>query len=313
VTNSPNQQIVSVCVLTVALAWTALVEPSSAAGLRQLTTAPGIDGGPCWSPDGTRIVFDSERVGSVGFDLWILPATGGTAERLTSELSNEYGASWSPDGKTIAYYWSRDGKIHLTPADGGAGTVFTPGNRGEQDPAWSPDGKQIAFASTGPVVVGSVERDIWVREVSSGLERRLTTHPASDEHPTWSPDAATVAFVSERGGRAQLWTVPTSGGQPVRLSELDALQPAWSPDGDRIAFVSDGDLYVISLRGGAAVRVTSGAELDYAPAWSPSSDEIVFMRRDGDEADLWIVDVMPVAVRGSTWSEMKQRLDGRRR
>ena len=52
--------------------------------------------------------------------------------------------------------------------------------------------------------------------------------------------------------------------------------------------------------------VTSGSALDFAPAWSPGSDEIVFMRRMGDEADLWITDLGAVGVRPTSWSEVKK-------
>lgn len=285
----------------------ALTSAPAASGLRQLTTAAGIDSEPTWSPSGKYIAFSSERYGSSGMDLWIMAAPGGFAFHTTFAVSNEYGASWSPDGSTIAYYWAGDGKIYFQSLGGGEPTVFTPGKRGESEPAWSPDGTRIAFASTGPVVGGAAELDIWVREVESGVEHRVTSDPGVDRHPTWSPDGKTLAFMSDREGSFQLWSVPVVGGQPKRLSEMSAEQPAWSPRGGWIAFVSDFDVYLIAPSGGPATPLTSGPELDFAPAWSPDGQAIVFMRRVDGEADLWITDTIPVSVRETSWSAMKKR------
>jgi Tol biopolymer transport system component len=278
----------------------------ASAGLRQLTFAPGIDSEPAWSPSGNTIVFSSGRPGSVGLDLWAIPAGGGAAVQLTSGISNEYGASWSPDGTTIAYYWAWEADVYLIPAAGGGESAFTTDPGGDTDPAWSPGGAEIAFTSNRGFEAVDDDADIWIQPVEGESPRQLTVSPADDEHPTWSPDGGTIAFVSDRGGFPQLWSIPSTGGTPTRISDLYAIQPTWSPDGRWIAFISDYDLYVIPAEGGAAVPVTSGPELDYSPSWSPSSAEIVFMRRVGDEGDLWITTLEAVPTRSTSWSRIKR-------
>lgn len=160
---------------------------SASAGLRQLTFAPGIDSEPAWSPSGNTIVFSSGRPGSVGLDLWDIPAGGGAAVQLTSGISNEYGASWSPDGTTIAYYWAWEADVYLIPAAGGGESAFTTDPGGDTDPAWSPGGAEIAFTSNRGFEAVDDDADIWIQPVEGESPRQLTVSPADDEHPTWSP------------------------------------------------------------------------------------------------------------------------------
>jgi Tol biopolymer transport system component len=65
------------------------------------------DGKPTWSPDSGQIAFDSERSGNK--DIWIIPATGGTAIPLTTDPADDDDAAWSPLGDEIAFGSERGG------------------------------------------------------------------------------------------------------------------------------------------------------------------------------------------------------------
>jgi TolB protein len=73
------------------------VVDANGTSLRRLTTSPGDDFDPSWSPDGTRIAFRRERSGEP--EIWIMNADGTQQRRLTDGLS----PAWSPDGSLVAF------------------------------------------------------------------------------------------------------------------------------------------------------------------------------------------------------------------
>ncbi|UCE26276.1 MAG: PD40 domain-containing protein [Candidatus Coatesbacteria bacterium] len=75
--------------------------------LWQVTTDPADDSSPAWSPDGTTLAFSSIRSGN--FDIWTIPATGGTATQITTDPAYDVGPTWSPDGTTLAFDSDRSG------------------------------------------------------------------------------------------------------------------------------------------------------------------------------------------------------------
>ncbi len=110
------------------------------------------------------------------------------------------------------------------------------------DPQISPDGLRVAFVAT----TLSEERDehlstIWMIDTVGGAPRRFTTG-TRDTAPRWAPDGRRLAFVSERepGKPAQLYVMPSDGGEAIRLTNLKngVWGPVWSPDGQRLVFMS---------------------------------------------------------------------------
>ncbi len=88
-------------------------------------------------------------------------------------------------------------------------------------------GEQLVFAAEG---------DLWLVSVDGGLARRLTTHPAEETDPTISPDGMTLAFTARYEGPAELYTMPLTGGAPVRHSyECDqSIATTWTPWGELV-------------------------------------------------------------------------------
>jgi Tol biopolymer transport system component len=115
---------------------------NTSGGETNLTSNAAADADPQYSPDGTRIAY--AEAGATGYDIWTIPATGGTAVHVTNGVAgDERSPTWSPDGNSIVY--SSAGELfrvsstaNSTPSDlGVAGTA----------PTYAPDGTRIAFVN----------------------------------------------------------------------------------------------------------------------------------------------------------------------
>jgi Tol biopolymer transport system component len=106
------------------------------------------DSHPSWSPDGTRIVFQS-RIGT-NSEIYMMDADGSNQIRLTNDPADDEMPSWSPDGKRIIFSSNRDGnrEIYVMNADGSNQIRLTNNPANDWEPSWSPDGKRIAFESS---------------------------------------------------------------------------------------------------------------------------------------------------------------------
>lgn len=151
---------------------------SSTAALAQtpLASGPSVDWFPAWSPDGTRIVFASDRAGN--FDLWTATPDGGNLTQLTRHGATDWDPAWSPDGKRIAFVSHRSGNpdIWVMDADGSNLRQLTADPAEDSDPAWSPDGRSILFSSKRRW--GNF--DLYVMDASGGGVTPLTVDPRDD-------------------------------------------------------------------------------------------------------------------------------------
>jgi tricorn protease len=86
---------------------------------------------------------------------------------------------------------------------------------------------------SGETVVFAAEGDLWAVSLTGGLARRLTSHAAEETDPVISPDGQTLAFTARYEGPAALYTMPLSGGAPVRRTYDgdNAVATTWTPDG----------------------------------------------------------------------------------
>jgi Dipeptidyl aminopeptidases/acylaminoacyl-peptidases len=112
------------------------------------------------------------------------------------------------------------------------------------DPALSPDGKTVVFAVRETDVAANRGRqDLWSLDLATkgAQPRRLTTDPENDNAPEWSRDGRYVYFISSRGGSAQVWRLPSAGGEaePVTSLPLDVGSFRLAPDGARLAVSMD--------------------------------------------------------------------------
>ena len=108
------------------------------------------------------------------------------------------------------------------------------------DPQISPDGKWVAYAvSTPDIDANRNASNIWLVPTSGGPASQLT-QSGHDSSPVWSPNGKAIAFLSSRGGDSQVYLLSLEGGEAQRLTKLStgADLVKWSPDGKTIAFTS---------------------------------------------------------------------------
>lgn len=198
--------------------------------VRQLTSGPAIDVFPVFSPDRTKIAFQSDRAGTA--DIYVMDSDGSNIVRLTGfggDSLDDYAPTWSPDGQRIAFVRGKippggAGKLWVIDADGSNGHVLL--DQPLVDfPAWSPDGTRIAFelGRWPDVHVGLLDRTTGiVHDLGPGF------------HPIWSPKSTRLAVSIVEGG-FQTFKVekPASGAALVHETGWAA---AWSPDGQWIVF-----------------------------------------------------------------------------
>ena len=238
-----------------------------------------------------------------------LPALGAT-RKITLDAGLEVDPVLAPDGRTLAYAAGPEGamRIYVRRLDGGRAvrvSAEVPGDH--RRPRWSPDGSRLLFQAGG---------GIWMVPALGGAARpvvaALPVPSARALYPEWSPDGQTLAWVRRDSVLAR-----SIAGGSVRLlgalSEPHSL--SWSPDGRWIAvvsgnegfvygaaasqmdvgFISIGNLapssvWVVPSRGGQAVEVADGDNLNTSPAWL-AADRLLFVSdRDGSR-DLFLIKI----------------------
>ena len=169
---------------------------------------------PLYSPDGSRIAFESGRTGVRG--VWVADADGSNAKLLHSEEGTWSGVpSWSPDNRRVAFNWNPEGHfdIYVVGAGGGELLRLTTDPADDQWPSWSHDGRWIYFVSGR-----SGEEQVWKVSAAGGKPIQVTRNGGRIAYE--SVDGRHVYYDKvEEGGLLSLWRVPVDAGEETRVFE----------------------------------------------------------------------------------------------
>lgn len=193
--------------------------------LTRVTAGPAWDRDPAWTPDGSTLVFSSDRSGS--FDIWrvAVGADGATGipVRVTDAPEPESEPAVSKNG-TIAFVRGRNANADIWLLDQeGSLRRLAAGPGAQLSPTFSPSGDSIAYVNRS-----GREVELEVRALEEDSARTVLRNVAV-EYPAWSPDGNRIAY-STRGSRAGVWVTPLDGSYSNLVSE-EAAEVSWAPDG----------------------------------------------------------------------------------
>jgi len=282
---------------------------------RPLTVGSGAQ--PCWSPDGTWLVFQTQRDGNG--ELYAINADGTNLRNLTHTPNlAEWDPALSPDGTRLAFAraplqrgagGSAAELYVLDLVHGGEPVQITSNQVLDEAPTWSPDGAQLAFVSTERTALvalnhPNVRADSVVVTDLSGVRLSEDQFVVHAEEGVLDFTAASNVFGQRvriqfrwavEGGEESGTMEPRvpfpnreifvmnadgSGRHNLTNHESSDTQPDWSPTG-RLAFVSDREgnqeIYTMDSNGGNVVNVTRHLDSDAQPSWSPDGNSIAFV------------------------------------
>jgi tricorn protease len=185
---------------------------------KRLTSAPGNETNPHFSPDGSTIAFSAQYDGNV--DVYTVPVDGGVPKRLTADPVDDKVVGWTPDGKQVLFTSSvlsnTDYPRLLTVSKNGGMPTPLPLPSGVAG-SYSPDGKHIAYVPNGKWQEawkryrGGQTTPIWIAQLSDSKWKAIPRKNTNDENPMWIGDS--VYYLSDPTGTVGLFRYDNATGK----------------------------------------------------------------------------------------------------
>lgn len=259
------------------------VMPKEGGMAYRLSSPPGVESYPKFSPDGKSIVFSGNYDGND--DVYTMPVTGGVPARLTQHGYGDRVVDWTNDGKRVLFASIREsGKYRFNQFY----TVAATGGAAEKIPlpyaeygSYSPDGKQMALNFKSQVgrnwkrYRGGWNADIHIFNFETKASENISAATdAADEFPMWHDNY--IYFLTDRGPeiRMNLWryNITTKAAEQLtKFTDYDVHYPSAGPDD--IVFEAGGKLYLFNFASQQAKAVTVNVITDNA--WMKPKTEVV--------------------------------------
>ena len=212
--------------------WDIFIMNADGSGVNNLTNNPSDDMQPAWSPDGSSIVFVSNRDGDE--EIFQMNATGKALRQLTNNQIRDIHPQWSPDGLRIVFNRNqeKDRLMVLThEIESGEEKVLLNEQQSNSYASFAPDGLSLLFVKW----LGEKEEngEIFLLDLATGTQQRLTHHPEFDGYPAWFPDGNHFIYSSRKEGVFKLFIGDRSTGESYELSDGrdSEVSASVSPDG----------------------------------------------------------------------------------
>lgn len=179
-----------------------------------ITNNMATDVHPRFSPDGSKIVFISDR--DYRPEIYVMNADGSNQTRLTNSDSYDIDAVWSPDGKRIAFISNRLGSfdVFVMNSDGSNMQLLTENSPAiDIAPVWSPDGNKIMFSSNRDGYF-----NLYVMDVNEGTTTQLTNSAYHEFYGSWSPNGSRIAYLATEHGEPHLYLMNADGRRKRQLT-----------------------------------------------------------------------------------------------
>jgi Tol biopolymer transport system component len=236
-----------------------------------------------WTPDGTSLVFLSDRSGT--WDIWTVHITGGKQQGEPELLKKDFGyyavvLGFAPDGSC---YYKTDtalGRFYNGAVDLETGKVLMPPapvtTRYTGPPSqatWSPDGRNLLYLSRRGSI-GPGNNILTIRSTATGEERFLSPRLRFVNQISWAPDGRSIIANGITDTEDGLFRIDAETSAITKLAGQGRFAPRLCPDGKTLVFVAEGP--VIKKRNldtGEESEVVKG-EMYYD--LSPDGREVVF-------------------------------------
>jgi Tol biopolymer transport system component len=260
-------------------------------------TSGALDIWPCFSPDGTLVLFSRRDIDT--WRLLLVSADGGTPHPLarTPLAVAATRANWSAQRNLIAFTGtSKSGQntIWLINGDGTNPHELNLSGLSDQMfyPSWFPNGEQLAAMDGQDLVTQRVDLRTGIVSTLTNPQNVLTGMP------NVSPDGKSIAFAGQQfhGQKYDqtqniIWILDETGvPRPLEANPAQGRAPTWSPDAKRLAFESNrGDpegaysIFIINRDGTGLTQFTDRKLNANHPVWSPDGTQLAFDAR----ASIW--------------------------
>lgn len=189
-----------------------------------LTSYPSRDVNVSWSPDGSAVVYQSDRGGLS--DIYVIALEDLSVTDLTGGGSQNAAPSWSPTDDRIVFQSDRQGAMDIftIAADGSQLTNLSKSGSLDLDPKWSPDGDLIAFRSNR-----EGKWDLFVVSEDGSDLQNLTQQKGPVYTFCWSPDGESLAYTSDREGNNEIYIISVGDGTITNVTQHPAqdTNPLW--------------------------------------------------------------------------------------
>jgi tricorn protease len=239
----------------------------------RLTSHPGIEQFPKFSPDGKWIAFTGQYDGDE--QVYVIPADGGMPRQLTFYPARGPGAprhgwdnqvmGWTRDGRHVLFNTQRDAggaarrNLYTVPLAGGHEAPLPMYTAGAGD--YAPEGDRIVYSPlfrdfrTWKRYEGGWAQDLWICDLKTLASENITNHPRTDRDPMWI--GAHIYFSSDRDGTLNLYRYDPATKhteQVTRSTVWDVRWPSTDHSG-RIVYEQDGELHVLALADGKSTKL----------------------------------------------------------
>ncbi len=225
---------------------------TTAGGLAaRITTHPGNEGFPKFSPNGAKLAFSAEYGGNI--DAYVMPAGGGEPQRLTHHPERDEVVAWRGDEvvfRSRRQHAHRAVELFAVPTTGGNPTPLGFGWGALAD--FSPDGSRVVFNRisrefrTWKRYRGGLAQDVWLIDYENRVVEQLTDFEGTDAWPMWANQR--VYFVSDRSGRANIFSTDLTGGDVQQHTSHTDYDVRWpDTDGQQIVYTLGADLWLLDL------------------------------------------------------------------
>lgn len=263
---------------------------------------PVINGGlPLVSPDGSIVVFVSNRIGAA--DLFVISSNGTGEVQLTNTPEYESPAGWTRDGKHVLFSVFKNdiSTLYAMAIDGADGNRQREiGRYPGRSPVPSPDGKHVIYmAGTWTAT------RLMISAIDGTKSKQITDGSSIAWNTRWSPDGKRLAFTGRQEPKSELaiFVVNADGSERrqaihIAFDEGGAQWPVWSPDGKQVAFQvnnrslkNSAHIWIADVVTGQARKlgVHDRPYLDETPSWFPDGKRIAFQSNRTGRMEIWVM------------------------